>query len=151
MGLKTDGYAKRTVVMEPPIKTRDIFYNYYADLTSVLGFDVENLLPQLIGQRILTNNDAEIIRKTASPSEKAGKLLSIIAGPLDAGNQGSFEKLLYIMADNGNGATREAALEIMKEIGITPKASSKKHTPHSVKSKLSCITLQSTQTCLYHR
>ena len=151
VGLNTDDDAKRTVygsMMEPPTRARDIFYNYYANLTSVLGYDVENLLPQLIGQRVLSNNDAEIIRKTVSPSEKAGKLLSIIAGPLDAGSQGSFEKLLHVMANNGNGETRDEALQIMKEVGITPEASSKQRAPHSFNSKLSCITQQSTQPIL---
>ena len=41
---------------------------------------MENLLPQLIGQRVLSNNDAEIIRKTVSPSEKAGEVIEYNSG-----------------------------------------------------------------------
>ena len=43
----------------------------------MLGYDVENLFPQSIAQRVLTLNDKVVIEKTVSPSEKAGKLLSI--------------------------------------------------------------------------
>lgn len=119
--------------MDPPLKARDVFYNYYANLTDILGHDVENLLPNLISQRVLTINDKVVIEKTVSPSEKAGKLLNIISGPLDAGNQASFEKLLQIMANGSNDATRDMAVEIMKEIGITPKVITKKRIPAAVK------------------
>ena len=113
-------------MMEPPL--REIFYNHYAILTHVLEYDVENLLPQLISQRVLTINDKVIIEKTVSPSEKGGRLLNIISGPLDAGNQTCFEKLLEIMTDGGSQATRDVAIQIKKEAGIIPM----KHTPKSV-------------------
>ena len=115
--------------MEPPLKARDVFYDYYASLTNILGYDAENLLAELIAQRVLTTNDKVIIEKTVSPSEKAGRLLNIISGPLDAGNQGSFEKLLQIMANGNNEATRDLAIEIMNKIGITPIIVPKKHVP----------------------
>lgn len=111
---------------ESSSRARDVFYNHYATLTSVLGNDVENLLPQLIAERVLTTNDQAIIVKTISPAEKSGKLLTIISGPLDAGSQGSFEKLLQIMVNGDTDATRELAIEIMKEAGITPKFIAKK-------------------------
>ena len=123
-------YAERKEVMDRPPIAREVFYNHYANLTNILGYDVENLLPELIAQRVLTINDKVVIEKTASPSEKAGKLLNIISGPLDAGNQASFEKLLQIMANGDNQATRDTAIQIMKEAGITPKI--KKHTPKAV-------------------
>ena len=119
--------------MDPPSKAREVFYNYYANLTNILGHDVDDLLPELISQRVLTVNDKVIIEKTVSPSEKAGRLLNIISGPLDAGNQASFEKLLQIMANGSKDATRDMAVEIMKEIGITPKIAPKKRTPATVK------------------
>ena len=115
---------------------RDAFYNHYASLTSILGCDVENILPELIAQRILTVNDKVIIEKTVSPSEKAGRLLNIISGPLDAGSQASFEKLLQIMVNGDTQGTRDIALQIMKEIGITPKIIPKKHPPTPVKGTL---------------
>ena len=117
--------------MEPPLKARDVFYDYYASLTNILGYDAENLLADLITQRVLTTNDKVVIEKTVSPSEKAGRLLNIISGPLEAGNQGSFEKLLQIMA-NGKEATRDLAVEIMQKIGITPIP--KKHVPKVIAS-----------------
>ena len=114
--------------MEPPLKAREVFYDYYASLTNVLGIDAENLLPELISHRVMTPNDKIVIEKTVSPSEKAGRLLNIISEPLDAGNQVSFEKLLQIMANGNNEATRDLAIEIMKKVGITPKIT-KKHVP----------------------
>ena len=115
--------------MEPPLKAREVFYDYYASLTNVLGVDAENLLPDLISQRVMTTNDKVVIEKTLSPSEKAGRLLNIISGPLDAGNQASFEKLLQIMANGSKETTRDLAIEIMKKIGITPIITPKKHIP----------------------
>ena len=88
--------------MEPPLRAREVFYNHYASLTNILGYDVENLLPELIAQRVMTIDDKVTIEKTLSHSEKAGRLLNIISGPLDAGNQASFEKLLHIMANGDN-------------------------------------------------
>ena len=122
--------------MDRPLLAREVFYNHYASLTNILGHDVENLLPELIGQRVLTVNDKVVIEKTLSPSEKAGRLLNIISGPLDAGNQASFEKLLQIMVNGDNQATKDTALQIMKEAGITPKIIPKKHPPTSVKGTL---------------
>ena len=116
-------------MMEPSLKAREVFYNHYASLTNILGYDVENLLPELIAQRVLTFNDKVTIEKTLSPSEKAGRWLNIISGPLDAGNQASFEKLLQTMANGDNQATRDTAIQIMKEAGITPKIIPKKHHP----------------------
>ena len=104
--------------MEPPLRAREVFYNHYASLTNILGYDVENLLPELIAQRVLTVNDKVTIEKTLSPSEKAGRLLNIISGPLDAGNQASFEKLLQTMVNDDNQATRDIAIQIMKEADI---------------------------------
>ena len=124
--------------MEPasklaPLRAREVFYNHYASLTNIiLGYGVENLLPELIAQRVLTVNDKVVIEKTVSPSEKAGRLLNIISGPLDAGNQASFEKLLRIMANGDNQATRDTAIQIMKEAGITPKIIPKKFPPKVV-------------------
>ena len=120
--------------MEPPIRARDVFYNYYASLTNILGYDVDNLLPELIAQRVISVNDKIIIEKTMSPSEKAGKLLNIVAGPLEAGSQASFEKLLQVMANGINEETRDLAIEIMKEARITPIITPKKH-PKAVTSK----------------
>jgi len=127
--------------MDPPSKARESFYNHYASLTNILGYDADNLLPELISQRVLTVNDKVVIEKTVSPSEKAGRLLNIISGPLDAGSQGSFEKLLQIMANGSNDATRDLAIEIMKEIGITPKITPKKHIPAAVKTGYWCFIM----------
>ena len=102
------------------MEAREAFYNHYASLVNILGYDVENLLPELIAQRVLTLNDKVVIEKTVNPSEKAGRLLNFISGPLDAGNQATFEKLLQIMVNGDNQATRDTALQIMKEAGITP-------------------------------
>ena len=121
--------------MEPPLKAREVFYDYYASLTDVLGSDAENLLPQLISQRVLSTNDKVVIEKTVSPSEKAGRLLNIISGPLDAGNQASFEKLLQIMANGDKEATKDLAIEIMKKLGITPIITPKRHIPNVTTSK----------------
>ena len=124
--------------MEPasklaPLRAREVFYSHYASLTNIiLGYGVENLLPELIAQRVLTVNDKVVIEKTVSPSEKAGRLLNIISGPLDAGNQASFEKLLQIMANGDNEVTRDTAIQIMKEAGITPKIIPKKYPPKAV-------------------
>ena len=107
--------------MDAPSKAREAFYNHYANLTNTLGCDMENLLPELVSQRILTINDKVVIEKTMSPSEKAGRLLSIISGPLDAGNQASFEKLLQIMANGNSDSTRDLGITIMKEADIKPK------------------------------
>ena len=50
--------------MEPIYRAREAFYNHYASLVNILGSDVENLLPELIAQRVLTLNDKVIIEKT---------------------------------------------------------------------------------------
>ena len=113
--------------MEPPLKAKDVFKEYYAKLTNILGHDVDNLLPELIVQDVLTINDKVIIEKTLSPLDKAGKLLRIISGPLDAGYQKSFEKLLQIMASGNSASTRDLGIEIMKKIGIPPKLIRKQH------------------------
>ena len=120
--------------MEPRIRATDVFYNYYAWLTNILGYDVDNLLPELITQRVISVNDKIRIEQTVSPSEKAGRLLNIVAGPLDAGSQASFKKLLQVMANSINEETRDLAIEIMKEAGITPIITPKKH-PKAVTSK----------------
>ena len=113
--------------MDRRVLPREAFINHYASLTNILGYDVENLLPELVEQHILTVNDKVLIEKTVSPSEKGGRLLNIIAGPLDAGNSASFEKLLQIMVNVGLQATVDLALQIMKEAGITPIIKPKKH------------------------
>ena len=110
--------------MEPPLKAQETFYDYYASITNVLGYnlgnDPEYLLSKLISQRVMTTNDKIVIDKAVSPSEKVGRLLNIISGPLSDGNQASFEKLLQIMANGNNKATQDLAIEIMKKIEITP-------------------------------
>ena len=63
MNLRND--AERTV-MEPPLKVREVFYNYYVSLTNILGYNVANLLPKLIMQCMLTTNNIVIIEKTVS-------------------------------------------------------------------------------------
>ena len=125
--------------MDWPLLAREVFTNHYATLTNILGHDVENLLPELMAQRILTVNDKVIIEKTVSPSEKAGRILNIISGPLDAGNQASFEKLLQIMVNVGLQATVDLALQIMKEAGITAIIKPKKH--QTVKGAFNIIVL----------
>ena len=118
--------------MEPIYRAREAFYNHYASLINILGSDVENLLPELIAQRVLTVNDKVVIEKTINPSEKAGRVLNIISGPLDAGNQAALEKLLQIMVNGDNQATRNTALQIMKEAGITPKIIPNNHASTAV-------------------
>lgn len=129
-------------MMEKPPKSREVFYNYYAELTNILGHGVDSLLPHLIAQRVLSINDSVVIEKTVSPPEKAGKLLGIISGPLEAGNESSFEKLLQIMA-NSHDATRDLAMEIMKECGITPKITPKKLAPKTVAGTVTITTSMS--------
>ena len=83
----------------------------------------------LLAMEVFTNHYKVLIEKTVSTSEKVGRLLNIISGPLDAGNQASFEKLLQIMVNGGIQATVDLVLQIMKEAGITPIIKSKKHPP----------------------
>jgi len=101
-------------------KEREIFYNRFADLSSVLGQDAVNLLPSLVKERIITTNDKVEIENEPSPAKKASKVLNYISGPLEADRKEGFEKLLQIMVNKGTLATQELAKDIMKEAGITP-------------------------------
>ena len=99
---------------------KEIFFDHYADLTSVLGPDAVTLLPYLVRERIINTDDKEVIEKEASPALRSSKILGYISGPLEAGHKESFEKLLQIMVNKGNFATQKLAKKIMKEAEITP-------------------------------
>ena len=99
---------------------KEIFFDHYADLTSVLGPDAVLLSPYLVRERIINTDDKEVIEKEASPALRSSKILNNISGPLEAGHKEGFEKLLQIMVNKGKDATQTLAKKIMKEAEITP-------------------------------
>ena len=108
------------MMAEEEYKEKKIFYNHYADLSSILGQDADNLLPHLVKERIINADDKVVIENEPSPGKKASKMLNYISGPLEAGNKESFEKLLQIMVNWGTLATQSLSKKIMNEAGITP-------------------------------
>ena len=90
----------------------DLFKDYYAHLSDILKFDVENLLPQLIKEGVVASNDKAT--KTISSVEKTQRLMMIISGSIYAGYQKSFVNLLKIMKRDGNEASRDLASKILK-------------------------------------
>ena len=108
------------VEKEKDLTGRDVFYDYYVELTNILGHDNACLLPGLIRERIISTDDQAVIESIPSPQAKAGKLLQAFSGPLEAGNKDSFVKLLQIMVNNGKPTTQTLAKEILEKLGIEP-------------------------------
>jgi len=107
-------------MVEKDLKSRDIFYDYYVELTNILGADTACLLPGLIRERIISPDDQAVIESIPSPQAKAGKLLQVFSGPLEAGNKDSFVKLLQIMVNNGKPPTETLAKDILKKLNVEP-------------------------------
>ena len=78
--------------------------------------DIDDLLKYFVAEKIITLNEEEKIKSSATKSDKVRKLLLNISGPLKAGNTNGFYTMLKIMKDRGTKATQNLATLLSSRI-----------------------------------
>ena len=85
-----------------------VFQEHYTMLCDTVT-DIDDLLKYFVTERIISIDEEEEIKKTATKSEKVQKLLSHISGPLKAGDSNGFYVMLSIMKTRGVRASQKMA------------------------------------------
>ena len=91
----------------------EAFTNHYSKLQNILP--VKNLSGHFISERIINFEEEQIIQ-TVGQSQAATIVLRKIANSLQAGQTGSFDKLLNIMKDYGGLCCEELANQMRGEL-----------------------------------
>ena len=91
----------------------EVFTNHYGKLQYILP--VKNLSGHFISERIINFDEEQIIQQTVGQSQAASIVLRKIANSLQAGQTGSFDKLLNIMKDHGGLSCEELANQMRGE------------------------------------
>ena len=94
---------------------KDIFTNCYGSLITTLT-DINNLLPYFVQDQIISFSDQEEINAITTTRKRAEKLLLHISGPLTAGDDTGFYKMLTIMEERGIQTTKNFAVKIRSEL-----------------------------------
>ncbi|XP_065918725.1 NACHT, LRR and PYD domains-containing protein 14-like [Dysidea avara] len=92
-----------------------ILQENYAVLCNTMT-DIDDLLKYFVAEKIITLNEEEEIKSSATKSDKVRKLLLNISGPLKAGNNNGFYTMLKIMKDRGTKATQNLATFLSSRI-----------------------------------
>ena len=90
------------------------FTKNYSKLCTIT--DISNLLPHFVTKEIINLEDAEKITNISTSSVKVQKLLTHVAGPLQAGNTQPYYTMLIIMEQYGTQATRTLATQIRNQV-----------------------------------
>jgi len=93
----------------------EVFQENYAMLCNTLK-DIDDLLKYFVTEKIITIDEEEKIRTSATKSEKAEKLLLNISGPLQAGNTNGFHIMLKIMKKYGTKVTQDLVEHISSRL-----------------------------------
>ena len=104
---------------EPPIPELDVLFTFYEKICSTLP--VDELLPKLVTERILTVNDKTRISSYDKTEYKKSQHLldNFIARPLSVGDASLFNKLLDIMSASSKCSFLVS--EIQHQLSVTMK------------------------------
>ncbi|XP_065918394.1 NACHT, LRR and PYD domains-containing protein 12-like isoform X2 [Dysidea avara] len=92
-----------------------ILQENYAVLCNTMT-DIDDLLKYFVAEKIITLNEEEEIKSSATKSDKVQKLLLNISDLLKAGNNNGFYIMLKIMKDRGTKATQNLATLLSSRI-----------------------------------
>ena len=103
-----------------PSNELTVFTSNFAALCSTVT-DIDDLLPYFVAEKIISITQQEvIIKKCDTKKDKVSELLSIISGPLKAGDIKGFYTMLRIMRTRGVDATVDLAKKIFTSIDKGP-------------------------------
>jgi len=87
-------------------KLKEEFAEHEATLCNTL-VDIQDLLPYLVAENIMTEDDSCNFKTPCSLSEKVRALLAYVTGPLKLGDTGPFYAMLKVMEQHGCPTTQQ--------------------------------------------